>query len=103
MFPPKCLWVADRGGVHLRKALGINMGGFLGPLICSALGEKMDWHLGFGAAGIGMLAGVIQYRLSAPRLGEAGRQPDSPATAVHRNLVIAGFAAVAGIVILLVS
>ena len=80
--------------------MGINMGGFLGPLICSALGEKVDWHLGFGAAGIGMLAGVIQYRLSAPRLGEAGRQPDSPATAVHRNLVIAGFAAVAGIVIL---
>ena len=44
-------------------------------------------------------AGVIQWLHGAPDR-EAGRQPDSPATAVHRNLVIAGFAAVAGIVIL---
>ncbi len=34
--------------------LGINIGAMLGPLVCSWLGEKVDWHLGFGAAGVGM-------------------------------------------------
>jgi POT family proton-dependent oligopeptide transporter len=41
--------------------MGINIGAFAGPLICSYLGEKVDWHLGFSAAGIGMTFGLIQY------------------------------------------
>lgn len=52
--------------------MGINMGAFLGPLVCSYLGEQVNWHLGFGAAGVGMLFGVAQYKLSAGRLGDAG-------------------------------
>jgi len=52
--------------------MGINMGAFLGPLICGYLGEEVNWHAGFGAAGVGMLFGVFQYRFSANRLGEAG-------------------------------
>lgn len=58
--------------------MGINMGAFLGPLICSYLGEKVNWHAGFGAAGVGMLFGVIQYKLSAGRLGEAGLHSSAP-------------------------
>ena len=80
--------------------MGINMGGFLGPLICSYLGEKVNWHLGFGAAGVGMLAGLIQYRYSVFKLGEAGRLPAVAGTAKERNLVIGGFAVVAGVVLL---
>ena len=34
--------------------MGINLGAFIAPLICSYLGEKIDWHLGFGVAGLGM-------------------------------------------------
>lgn len=41
--------------------MGINLGGFLGPIICGSLGEKMDWHYGFGAAGIGMGIGVLVF------------------------------------------
>ena len=40
--------------------MGINAGGFLGPLVCGYLGEAVDWHLGFGAAGVGMVLGLIQ-------------------------------------------
>ncbi len=40
---------------------GINIGAFLGQIICPLLGEKYDWHLGFGAAAIGMTLGVVQY------------------------------------------
>ncbi|MES2136928.1 MAG: peptide MFS transporter [Pseudomonadota bacterium] len=41
--------------------VGINIGGFLAPLICGTLGELYGWHYGFGAAGIGMLAGLLIY------------------------------------------
>src|SRR5258706_85436 len=57
--------------------MGINVGAALGPLICSTLGEKYNWHYGFGAAGIGMVLGLIQYRLSGKYLGQAGLWPGS--------------------------
>ena len=41
--------------------MGINLGGFLAPLICGSLGELVGWHWGFAAAGIGMFAGLIIY------------------------------------------
>jgi POT family proton-dependent oligopeptide transporter len=55
--------------------MGINLGAAIGPLICSTLGEKMNWHYGFAAAGVGMVMGLIQFRLSAKHLGEAGLRP----------------------------
>ena len=39
--------------------MAINSGSTLGFLICSYLGEKIGWHWGFGAAGVGMTFGVI--------------------------------------------
>jgi POT family proton-dependent oligopeptide transporter len=41
--------------------VGINLGAFLAPLICGTLGEKWGWHYGFGAAGVGMLIGLLIY------------------------------------------
>jgi POT family proton-dependent oligopeptide transporter len=41
--------------------VGINIGAFLAPLVCGTLGEKVGWHYGFGAAGIGMLIGLATY------------------------------------------
>ncbi|QQV75965.1 peptide MFS transporter [Sphingomonas aliaeris] len=41
--------------------VGVNIGGFLAPLICGTLGELYGWHWGFGAAGIGMLVGLCIY------------------------------------------
>ncbi len=58
--------------------MGINLGAALGPLVCSWLGEQHNWHYGFAAAGVGMVAGLIQYRLTRRHLGEAGRQPGQP-------------------------
>jgi len=52
--------------------MGINLGAFIGPLVCSTLGEKINWHYGFGAAGVGMVLGLIQYRLTQKHLGTAG-------------------------------
>ncbi|NDE15489.1 MFS transporter [bacterium] len=41
--------------------MGINLGAFLSPLICGTLGQTMGWHWGFGAAGVGMLVGLVVY------------------------------------------
>jgi POT family proton-dependent oligopeptide transporter len=56
--------------------MGINVGAFLGPLLCGYFAEKVDWHLGFALAGFGMLAGLIQYRLTGGNLGEIGLRPN---------------------------
>ena len=40
---------------------GINVGAFFGPILTGYLGQKINWHIGFGAAGVGMVIGVIQY------------------------------------------
>lgn len=52
--------------------MGINIGALIGPLICGFLGEKINWHLGFSAAGVGMVFGVIQYKFGLAALGQAG-------------------------------
>ena len=44
--------------------MGINIGAFAGQLITGALGEKVGWHWGFGAAGVGMALGLIFFAMS---------------------------------------
>ncbi len=48
--------------------MGINLGAFLGPLIAGYLAQRVDWHLGFACAGVGMALGVAQYILGRKRL-----------------------------------
>jgi proton-dependent oligopeptide transporter, POT family len=61
--------------------MGINLGGFIGPLITSYLGQWIGWHWGFGAAGVGMTLGLIQYVAGNSRLGNAGRLEHKPTNA----------------------
>jgi POT family proton-dependent oligopeptide transporter len=56
--------------------MSINIGSTLGFLICAYLGEKIGWHWGFGAAGVGMAFGIIQFIRSRDLLGEAGMHPN---------------------------
>src|SRR5439155_23467860 len=59
--------------------MGINLGAFIAPLVCGYLGQRVNWHIGFGAAGIGMVCGLIQYTAGGKYLGDAGLHP-APAT-----------------------
>ncbi|QDV07764.1 Di-/tripeptide transporter [Planctomycetes bacterium Poly30] len=52
--------------------MGINLGSFLGVAAVGWLGEKHNFHWGFSLAAIGMLLGLIQYRLGAKHLEGAG-------------------------------
>ncbi|WP_058836635.1 peptide MFS transporter [Luteimonas abyssi] len=58
------LYAADdprRGRAYNVYYVGLNVGGFLAPLVCGTLGELYGWHYGFGAAGIGMGLGLAIY------------------------------------------
>ena len=82
--------------------MGINLGAFLGPLITGFLGESYNWHWGFGAAGVGMVLGLIQYRMGAGYLGDAGnlKSGDSPAEVARKSRIFFGsFAAVVAAVV----
>ena len=62
--------------------VGINLGGFLAPLVCGTLGELLGWHWGFAAAGIGMLIGLGVYVAGGKYLPEsngAGSRVSAPA------------------------
>jgi POT family proton-dependent oligopeptide transporter len=52
--------------------MGINLGALISPLVCGYLGENINWHYGFAAAGVGMTLGLIQYVMGAKYLGAAG-------------------------------
>lgn len=51
---------------------GINLGAFAGPILTGWLGEGYNWHYGFSLAGVGMILGLIQYRMGTKYLGDAG-------------------------------
>jgi POT family proton-dependent oligopeptide transporter len=61
--------------------MGINLGALIAPLVCGYLGQKIAWHWGFGAAGIGMTLGIVQYVLGGRRLGQAGLMTAPPPNA----------------------
>ncbi|UII78264.1 peptide MFS transporter [Flagellimonas sp. CMM7] len=57
--------------------MGINIGGFISPLLCGWLGETYGWHYGFGLAGIGMLAGLLFFWSGIKKnvFGDGGKPP----------------------------
>lgn len=74
--------------------LGIQLAVIFSPFICGTLGQKVDWHLGFVAAGVGMVLGLAIYlfgRRTFPpepvrRTGAAEKRP--PLTARDWKVVI---------------
>jgi proton-dependent oligopeptide transporter, POT family len=58
--------------------MGINTGAFVAPLVCGYLGQRVNWHLGFAAAGVGMVLGLVQYVAGRKYLGDAGLHPADP-------------------------
>jgi len=97
--------------------MGINLGGFLGPLACGFLAQndgfrsmlagwglspQSAWHFGFGAAAVGMFFGLIQYTLGKRRLPAAAEQPvgaGDPAEAARARRT---FLMAAGVIVALI-
>lgn len=66
--------------------MGINIGAFVAPLFCGWLGITYGWHYGFGAAGIGMVLGVLTFwsGLKNGIFGAHGLAPDNDALEVKK-------------------
>src|SRR6202044_2453880 len=75
-----------RGRAYNVYYVGINIGGFLAPLVCGTLGEFYGWHWGFGAAGVGMLLGLLVYIAGGKYLPDPRRvAPKAAAAASARS------------------
>jgi len=85
--------------------MGINLGALLSPLVCGYLGENINWHYGFGAAGVGMTLGLIQYAAGARYLGRVGLEVERTERdyRLFRRLVAGSVAAVVVIALLPIS
>ncbi|QYN23629.1 peptide MFS transporter [Amycolatopsis sp. DSM 110486] len=58
--------------------MGINLGGFIGPLLTGLAQSEVGFHLGFGLAAIGMALGLTQYTLGRKNLGEKASEIPNP-------------------------
>ena len=76
--------------------MGINLGGFFGPLIAGGLAEKVDWSFGFAVSGLGMAIGVTTFlALKGKLLVGIGMLKEKPtAKDVKRFFTVVGLALV---------
>lgn len=83
-----------RDGAYTIFYMGINLGAFLGSLLCGYLGETYGWAYGFGAAGFGMLLGLIVFTLFKPLLLGRGEAPFVLSKGVEWGIYAVGLVAV---------
>jgi POT family proton-dependent oligopeptide transporter len=74
-----------RDGAYTIFYMGINLGAAFGSLLCGYLGEKYGWAYGFGAAGFGMLLGLIVFVVFKPLLMGRG-EPENPEVLETRKM-----------------
>ncbi|MGN9784356.1 peptide MFS transporter [Nonomuraea sp. ZG12] len=81
--------------------LGINLGAFFAPIVVGRLAAGDRWHLGFGAAAVGMALGLAQYawggRGSLRGVGERPNVPLTPQETRRFALVVSAAVAVTAI------
>jgi POT family proton-dependent oligopeptide transporter len=83
LYGPDDLRRADAFQIFL---LAVNIAVIVSPLVCGTLGQKVAWHWGFGAAGVGMLIGLLVYlsgrrwlpKEAGPKARAAGEAPARP-------------------------
>jgi proton-dependent oligopeptide transporter, POT family len=83
-----------RDGAYTIFYMGINLGAALGSLLCGYLGETYGWAYGFGAAGFGMLLGLIVFTVFKPLLLGRGEPPKALGKSTEWGLYAIGVAAV---------
>lgn len=76
--------------------MGINLGAFAAPFAIGILGEKVNWHLGFGLAAVGMALGAIQFMIGSRHLSaESSKVPNPLSAEEKRGVIVKTLAAVA--------
>lgn len=77
--------------------VGVNVGAALGSILVGYLGETLGWAWGFGAAGLGMLAGLAIFTVGKPALGGRGEPPAPLSHRVEAFLYAGGLIGVVGL------
>jgi POT family proton-dependent oligopeptide transporter len=100
LYGPDDLRRADAFQIFL---LAVNIAVIVAPLVCGTLGQEIAWHWGFGAAGVGMVIGLLIYLSGRPWLPKENgrRRRDDPAAVVERPPFAPGDGARIAILILL--
>ena len=75
--------------------MGINIGAFLGSLLCGYIGETYGWAYGFGLAGIGMLLGLVVFVWGTPLLLGRGEPPKPLSSGTEWGMYAIGIGLVA--------
>ncbi|GLY35826.1 MFS transporter [Amycolatopsis sp. NBRC 101858] len=84
--------------------MGVNLGGFVGPLLTGLAQTEVGFHLGFGLAAIGMALGLIQYTVGRKNLGDKAKEVPNPLPSSQRALAVgAALLLVAAIVVLVLT
>ncbi len=91
-----------RDGAYTIFYVGINLGAALGSLLCGYLGQTYGWSYGFGAAGVGMLLGLVVFVWGKPLLLGRGEPPAPLAATREWTLYAVGVIAV-GVIWLLIQ
>ena len=83
--------------------MGINIGAFTASLLCGYLGETYGWSYGFGAAGIGMLLGLIIFLWGQEYLDGNAEPPSDLHLHKYLNITYETWAYISGIFMVLSS
>ncbi|KAF0822314.1 peptide MFS transporter [Cytobacillus firmus] len=84
--------------------MGINLGGFLAPLIVGTVGMKYNFHLGFAIAAVGMFFGLLVFIFTKKKnLGLAGTYISNPLSADEKKKVYTRIGLGAVIIAILVA
>ncbi|KQX57785.1 MULTISPECIES: oligopeptide:H+ symporter [unclassified Streptomyces] len=74
--------------------IGINLGAFFAPLVIGTVGEKVNWHLGFALAAVGMGLGLAVFLAFGKTLNPKSSEVPNPLSAAERKAVITKVAVV---------
>ena len=83
--------------------MGINIGAFTATLLCGYLGEQVGWAYGFGAAGIGMLFGLIIFLWGQKYLEGLAEPPSNKYLQKMNGISYESWAYISGIFMVLVT
>ena len=83
--------------------MGINIGAFTATLLCGYLGEEIGWAWGFGAAGIGMLVGLIIFLWGQKYLEGLAEPPSEKYKEKKVGITFENWAYISGIVMVLTT
>jgi proton-dependent oligopeptide transporter, POT family len=57
--------------------MGINLGAMIGGVLCGYVGQRINWHYGFGLAGLFMILGLVVFTIGKKSLGDKGLPPQA--------------------------